>query len=40
MKMVIPIQAPYHGVIIAVNCEPGQSVQAGIPLLELEERAS
>ena len=38
MKMVIPIQAPYHGVVTAINCEPGQSIQAGVPLLELEER--
>jgi biotin carboxyl carrier protein len=38
MKMVIPIQAPYPGIVTAINCEPGQSIQAGVPLLELEER--
>ena len=37
MKMVIPIQAPYDGVVTAINCEAGQSIQAGVPLLELEE---
>ena len=37
MKMVIPIQAPYDGLVTAVNCEVGQSIQAGVPLLELEE---
>jgi biotin carboxyl carrier protein len=36
MKMVIPIQAPYDGVITAVNCQPGDSVPAGTPLIELE----
>ena len=36
MKMVIPIQAPYDGVVTAVHCQPGESVQAGIPLIELE----
>jgi biotin carboxyl carrier protein len=37
MKMVIPIQAPVDGIVTAVNCETGQSIQAGMPLLELEE---
>ena len=37
MKMVIPIQAPHDGVVTAVHCHPGESVQAGIPLIELEE---
>lgn len=37
MKMVIPIQAPYDGVVTAVNCAAGDSVQAGIPLIELEK---
>jgi pyruvate carboxylase len=37
MKMVIPIQAPYAGVVTAVKCEAGQSIQAGVPLIELEE---
>lgn len=38
MKMVIPIQAPYAGVITAVNCTPGESVQAGVALIEMEEK--
>lgn len=38
MKMVIPIQAPYDGVVTAVRCQPGQSVPAGIPLIELEKK--
>lgn len=35
MKMVIPIQAPYDGTIKAIHCQAGDSVQAGIPLIEL-----
>lgn len=38
MKMVIPIQAPYDGVVTAVHCQPGDSVPAGIPLIELEKK--
>ncbi len=37
MKMIIPIQAPHDGVVTAVNCAAGDSVQAGVPLIELEE---
>lgn len=37
MKMVIPIQAPTDGVVTAVNCQPGQSIQAGVPLIEINE---
>lgn len=37
MKMVIPIQAPHQGAVTAVKCVTGESVQAGIPLIELEE---
>ncbi len=36
MKMVIPVQAPHDGVVTAVHCQTGESVQAGIPLIELE----
>jgi len=35
MKMIIPIQAPYDGVITALNCTKGESVQAGVQLIEL-----
>ncbi len=37
MKMVIPIQAPYSGTVTAINCAKGESVQAGVPLIELDE---
>jgi biotin carboxyl carrier protein len=37
MKMVIPIQAPYGGVVTAVHCTPGESVSAGVQLIEIEE---
>ncbi len=37
MKMVIPIQAPYDGTVSAINCQKGESVQAGTPLIELDE---
>lgn len=40
MKMVIPIQAPMAGVVTAVNCEAGQSIQAGVSLIELDESDS
>lgn len=37
MKMIIPIQAPYSGTVIALHCAKGDSVQAGVPLIELDE---
>ena len=37
MKMIIPIQAPYDGIVTALNCAKGESVQAGTPLIELDE---
>ena len=37
MKMIIPIQAPYSGTVTALHCAKGDSVQAGIPLIELDE---
>ena len=39
MKMVLPIQAPYDGVVTAINCRPGEAVQPGIQLIELEKEA-
>lgn len=36
MKMVIPIQAPHAGMVTAVHCTSGDSVEAGIPLLEID----
>lgn len=40
MKMVIPIQAPYDGTITAVHCTVGESVQAGIQLIDIEKEAA
>ncbi len=37
MKMVIPIQAPQDGVVKAIHCAPGDSIEAGVPLLEIDE---
>lgn len=39
MKMVIPIQAPYAGTVTAVHCAAGDSVPAGVALVELVETA-
>jgi acetyl/propionyl-CoA carboxylase alpha subunit len=36
MKMELPIRAPGDGVVKAVNCRPGDMVQAGASLLEME----
>lgn len=36
MKMVIPIQAPYDGRVQQINCTVGDSVAAGIALIELQ----
>lgn len=36
MKMVIPIQAPHGGRVARILCAPGDSVPAGVPLLEIE----
>jgi pyruvate carboxylase len=36
MKMVIPIQAPHAGRVARLLCAPGDSVPAGVPLLEIE----
>lgn len=38
MKMIIPIQAPTDGVVAAIHCTPGESVQAGVPLIDIEEK--
>jgi biotin carboxyl carrier protein len=36
MKMELPIKAPRDGSIKSIACKPGELVQPGIPLLELE----
>jgi biotin carboxyl carrier protein len=37
MKMILPIVAPFDGLITAINCEPGEAVQTGIQLVEMDE---
>lgn len=39
MKMVIPIQAPHAGRVVRVLCAAGDSVPAGVPLVEIEPAA-
>jgi multidrug efflux pump subunit AcrA (membrane-fusion protein) len=36
MKMELPIKAPRDGSVKAIACRPGELVQPGVPLLELE----
>jgi biotin carboxyl carrier protein len=36
MKMELPIKAARDGVVRAVRCQPGELVQPGLPLVELE----
>jgi biotin carboxyl carrier protein len=38
MKMIIPIQAPYDGLVKAVHCREGEPVQAGEQLIELTRK--
>jgi biotin carboxyl carrier protein len=36
MKMVLPIQAPHDGTVTAIHCRPGEAIQPGKQLIELE----
>ena len=36
MKMELPIRASSDGVVKAIRCRPGELVQAGVPLLDIE----
>lgn len=36
MKIELPIKSPRDGVIASVACRPGELVQPGVPLVELE----
>ena len=37
MKMIIPILAPCDSKVTAIHCAAEESVQAGVPLIELEK---
>jgi 3-methylcrotonyl-CoA carboxylase alpha subunit len=37
MKMELAVRAARTGIVRAVHCEPGELVQPGVPLLEIEE---
>ena len=37
MKMELPVRAPRDGRIASVACRPGELVQAGVTLLEIED---
>lgn len=36
MKIELPVKAPRDGVVKALACRPGELVQPGVPLLEIE----
>jgi biotin carboxyl carrier protein len=36
MKMELPVRAPRDGVVRAIRCQPGELVQPGVDLVELE----
>jgi biotin carboxyl carrier protein len=36
MKMELPVKAPRDAAVKAIRCRPGELVQPGVPLLELE----
>jgi biotin carboxyl carrier protein len=36
MKMELPIRAPRDGIVKAVHCQPGELVQPGVNLIDLE----
>lgn len=37
MKMILPIVAPCDGRITAIHCQPGEAVQTGVQLVEIEQ---
>jgi acetyl-CoA carboxylase biotin carboxyl carrier protein len=37
MKMILPVQAPFEGIVSAINCSVGEAVQPGIQLIEIEQ---
>jgi biotin carboxyl carrier protein len=36
MKMELPLRAPHDGVVKDIRCRPGELVQPGTPLLEIQ----
>lgn len=36
MKMELPLRAPHDGVVKAISCQPGELVQPGAPLVEIQ----
>jgi acetyl/propionyl-CoA carboxylase alpha subunit len=36
MKMELPVRAPHDGVVKGVACQPGELVQPGAPLVEIQ----
>jgi biotin carboxyl carrier protein len=36
MKMELPIRAPHDGVVQGIACQPGELVQPGTPLVEIQ----
>jgi biotin carboxyl carrier protein len=36
MKMELPIRADTDGTVASVSCKPGDLVQPGVPLVEIE----
>ena len=40
MKMELPIKAPHDGIVTAVHCQPGELVQPGVGLIEVQDIAS
>jgi len=39
MKMILPIQSPCDGIVLAINCLPGEAVQPGLQLVEIDEKS-
>ena len=39
MKMILPIQSPCDGFVTAINCLPGEAVQPGLQLVEIDEQS-
>jgi len=38
MKMIIPIHSPCDGLVTAINCKPGEAVQPGQQLVDIEDK--